>query len=120
MQIIIHSSSGIKAAEVLSNKIIINSLEEATEGIDSVQRDYNCQKIIMHRENICDDFFDSKTMLAGQILKVLMDFEVQLIIIGDYSDIEDKRFMSFIKECNNTHKNILFFEDISDALDEIF
>ena len=120
MQIIIHSSKGIKAAEIFSKEIEIDSLDVAFKVITDIQKTYDSQKIIIHQHHLCDDFFDSSTMLAGKVLKILMDAEVQLSVIGDYSDIEDKKFLNFIKDCNNNNKNILFFDDISDALDEIF
>lgn len=86
-------------AEVVSDEILINEVQDALELM------VNCgyqgaKKIIIHERNIIADFFDLKTRIAGDILQKFSNYDVQLAIIGDFSTPKSKSLKDFIYESN--------------------
>ena len=59
------------------------------------------RKIIVHKENIVQDFFDLKTGLAGEILQKFSTYRISFAIIGDFSNIGSKSLSNFIYESQN-------------------
>lgn len=56
---------------------------------------------------ICDDFFDLKTQLAGEILQKFSTYSCRLVISGDFSAYTSKALRDFMYECN--HGNLIGF-----------
>ncbi|MBD2699332.1 DUF4180 domain-containing protein [Spirosoma sp. BT702] len=99
MQIAIKTVNGKEIAEVTSDMVIINTLED---GLDILA---NCayqgaEKIIIHQHNLSPEFFDLKTRLAGDILQKFSTYRVQLAIVGDFSGYTSKSLRDFIFESN--------------------
>jgi hypothetical protein len=96
MKIIIHNN---KIAEIISGEVIVKSAQDALDlvvmkGIPSPK------KIILHRENIAPEFFNLKTGLAWEILQKFDTYQVQIAIVGDFSDIKSESFQALMRESN--------------------
>lgn len=78
MEIIEHSLKGIKVAEVISNEIIIQNLEDAIDLMGNIYYQ-GFDKLILYQKNITADFFDLKTKLAGDILQKFAQYQLPLI-----------------------------------------
>ena len=102
-------------AELQDNDFIINDAQDALELMAALW-EYDCRRIIVHKENLNDIFFDLKTGLAGDVLQKFSNYDVRLAIIGDFSEFSSKSLQDFIRECNQ-RKKILFLEDIDSALE---
>lgn len=106
------NKNNIQAAELTSNIIVINNAQDALEVINNSPAD----KIIIHKENICEDFFDLKTRIAGETIQKFITYHVKAAIIGDFSKYDSKSLKDFIYETNK-QGNVLFLESIETALD---
>jgi len=86
-------------AEVLSDKLIINYVQDALDLM--AECDYlGARKIIINKENIIPEFFDLKTGIAGEILQKFSTYGVRLAIIGNFSGGMSSSLRDFIYESN--------------------
>lgn len=109
-----HEINSIKIAEVISNDMIIQSVQD---GLDLMGNIYyqGFDKVILYEKNITPEFFDLKTKIAGEILQKFSNYRVGLAIVGDFSKYESKSMKDFIFESNKT-KHINFVSTLEDAL----
>lgn len=110
-----HNIKNIKVAEVLSDEVIIQSVQD---GLDLMGDIYyqGFDKVMIYEKDITPDFFDLKTKIAGEILQKFSNYRIGLAIIGDFSKYESKSMKDFIYESNKTgHVN--FLETLEDALE---
>ena len=114
MKFIEHHVNSSKVVEVVSDKIVINSEQDALDIMANIGYQFDCSKIIMHKNNISEDFFKLSTGLAGSVLQKFSNYKVQLAIIGNQST-NSKSLNNFIIE-SNRNKQIIFTDTISDAL----
>ena len=102
MDIIPHFVNNTKIAEVISDDILINSIEEGFNlMINLYYQEYD--HIIIHKKNITPDFFDLKNKMAGEILQKFSNYKVRLTIIGDFNVLKSKSLQDFIYECNKSN-----------------
>ena len=72
-------------------------------------------KIIIHEKNITPEFFDLRTKIAGEILQKFAQYQMPLIIVGDFSKYKSKSLNDFIFESNKSQQ-INFIKDLSNIL----
>ncbi|NIF04864.1 DUF4180 domain-containing protein [Chryseobacterium sp. Tr-659] len=115
MEIRSYEINSIKAAEIISDTIIIQS---AQDGLDLMGNMYyqGFDKVILHEKNITPEFFDLKTKIAGEILQKFSNYRIGLAIVGDFSKYESKSMRDFIFESNKT-RHINFVETVEKALE---
>lgn len=114
MKIETHNIKDTKIAEITSDVMIINSIED---GLDLLGNLYyqDFDKIIIHESNITPDFFDLKNGIAGEILQKFSNYRVRLAIVGDFAKYPGKSIIEFIYESNKGGQ-INFVNSISEAL----
>ncbi|MDO4692450.1 MAG: DUF4180 domain-containing protein [Porphyromonadaceae bacterium] len=114
MKINTHNIDNTRAAEIITDKIILRSTED---GLDLLGNLYyqGFDKIIIHKKNITPDFFDLKTKIAGDILQKFAQYQMPLVIVGDFSEYNSKSLNDFIFE-SNKGKQINFVKDLSNIL----
>jgi len=117
MQIKSHDINTIKIAEVVSDKIFIQS---AQDGLDLLGDIYyqGFDKVIIYEENITPEFFDLKTKIVGDILQKFSNYRVGLAIVGDFEKYPGKSIRDFIFESNKT-RHINFAETLEEALERL-
>ena len=71
--------------------------------------------ILLHKRNVCEDFFDLKSRLAGEILQKAINYSVHFGIIGDFSLYKSKSLRDFIYE-SNRGRQIIFVESLEKGL----
>jgi hypothetical protein len=99
VKIHIHESNCGKIAEIQSENIIINKVQDALDIM--ADADYQgARSIILCEKNINPDFFDLKTKLAGEILQKFMNYQVKVAIVGEFEKYNSKSFQDFLYECN--------------------
>jgi hypothetical protein len=106
---------GGTAVEVISDEVLIHSEQEALDLMVDIGYQFECRKIILHKPNLSEDFFDLKTGLAGGVLQKFSNYQVQLAIIGNFSSLNSKSLGDFILE-SNRNRHILFVKDVPEAL----
>ncbi len=100
------------------NIYLINDVNSALDLMATVAYETNCNSIIIKKEDICPDFFDLKTGIAGEILQKFANYSFKIAIIGDFSSIISKSLKDFIFECNSG--NYIFFQDsLENALNKL-
>lgn len=99
MSITFHKKGTITIAELQSTSIAISSVEEGLNLIgDLYYQNVDC--IILHRENLSEQFFDLKTGFAGELLQKFSNYRMRLAIVGELSSYSGKALTDFILECN--------------------
>jgi hypothetical protein len=99
MKIETHNISDTKIAEVISEDIIINNIEDGLNLLGDLYYQ-GFDKIIIHEKNITPDFFILKNGIAGEILQKFSNYRVRLVIVGDFSKHASKSLSEFIFESN--------------------
>ncbi|MFA6984095.1 MAG: DUF4180 domain-containing protein, partial [Sedimentibacter sp.] len=73
---------------------------------------------ILNKSAICEEFFDLKTKLAGDILQKFVNYHVKIAIVGDFSVYTSKSLRDFIYE-SNKGKTIFFLQDEKQAIEKL-
>ena len=114
MEIKIHTIDNRKIAEIISDNIVLQTVEDAVDLIGNMSYQ-GFDKLIIHEENMISDFFELKNKIAGNILQKFSQYSMPLAIIGDFEKYESKSLNDFIFE-SNKGKQINFVTTIEDGL----
>ena len=114
MEIKIHTIDNRKIAEIISDDIVLQTVEDAIDLIGNMSYQ-GFDKLIIHEENMISDFFELKNKIAGNILQKFSQYSMPLAIIGDFEKYESKSLNDFIFE-SNKGKQINFVTTIEDGL----
>ena len=114
MEIKIHTIDNRKIAEIISDNIVLQTVEDAVDLIGNMSYQ-GFDKLIIHEENMIPDFFELKNKIAGNILQKFSQYSMPLAIIGDFEKYESKSLNDFIFE-SNKGKQINFVTTIEDGL----
>ncbi len=99
MEIKIHTINDRKIAEIISDDIVLQTVEDAVDLIGNMSYQ-GFDKLIIHEENIISDFFELKNKIAGNILQKFSQYSMPLAIIGDFEKYESKsNFKRNYKRC---------------------
>lgn len=114
MKIHIHEINNKKIAEIISDETEIRETQDALDIMANC--DYQgSRKIVLREKHLSPVFFDLKTGMAGEILQKFSNYNVQLAIIGNYSEIASKSLKDFIYESNKTGR-ICFVPSFDEAV----
>lgn len=117
MNIRIKEVKGVSIAEVISNNIIINNVQDALDVIGNC--DYlGARNIILRLEHIDSAFFDLSTGMAGEILQKFSTYRVRLAIVGDFGSFTSKSLNDFMLE-SNKYGLINFVGSLAEAEDKL-
>ncbi len=115
MEFIEHKTGKGTVVEIQSDEVIVSSEQDALDIMANIGYLYDSSKIILHKRNLHDDFFDLSSGLAGGILQKFSNYRVQLVVIGDFSQFSSKSLKEFILESNKGHQ-VNFLPAISELL----
>ncbi len=118
MEFIEHSAEGGNVVEVSSDELLIQSEQDALDIMANIGYLYDSRKIIVHKKNLGDDFFDLSTGLAGGILQKFSNYRVRLVVVGDFSEYGSRRLKEFIME-SNKGRQVNFVKDLSKARENL-
>ncbi|HSD62603.1 MAG TPA: DUF4180 domain-containing protein [Ignavibacteriaceae bacterium] len=113
MDVVIHNLNENKIAEIISDEIIINNLQDALDLIANISYQ-EINKIILKENNITSDFYKLKTGLLGEILQKCVNYNIQIAIVGNFEKYKSKSLRAFIIESNKGNQ-FFFVSDISKA-----
>lgn len=105
-------------AVISSDNIIIHDAQDVLDLMANIRYDYKCDKIILSKENITEDFFDLKNGIAGEIMQKIINYEFSLAIVGDFDNISSKSLKSLIYELNKG-KTIIFKNSETEAIESL-
>ncbi|MEW9699513.1 DUF4180 domain-containing protein [Paenibacillus sp. SI8] len=115
MEIRIDQEGSSKVALIDSSEVLISDVQEALDLMSSVRYNEQCDKVIIHKANITEAFFDLSTRLAGEILQKYTNYQLKIAIVGDFDVYASKSLKDFIYECNKG-KQVFFLKDEQAAL----
>lgn len=118
MEITVIREDGVGVAVVSSNTVLITDVQSALDLMASVAYEAACDRSILPKAAICEDFFDLKTRLAGEILQKFVNYQVKVAIVGDLSGYPSKSLKDFIYESNRGN-DIFFVPDEERAMDKL-
>ncbi|MCL2573819.1 MAG: DUF4180 domain-containing protein [Defluviitaleaceae bacterium] len=81
-------------------EVVITDGQSALDFIASVAYEYECNKIVVNKEAICEDFFDLSTGIAGDVAQKFVNYHIRFAIMGDFSEHDSKSLKDYIFECN--------------------
>jgi len=103
---------------IQNEDLIITDVQSALDLIATVNYEAGCSRIIIDKENVCEDFFKLSTRLAGEILQKCINYQVKLAIVGDYSEYTSKALKDFVYESNNG-RDFFFVPTVSEAIERL-
>lgn len=110
--------NGIEIAFVVSNEQLITDVQSALDLMATVRYEVGCNRIILNKSAICEDFFDLKTRIAGEILQKFINYQTKIAVIGDFSTYSSKSLKDFIYESNNG-RDIFFLSTEEQAIEKL-
>ncbi len=105
-------------AQIQSESLVITDVQSALDLMATVRYESGCERIIINKDCITEDFFKLSTRVAGEILQKFINYQVKLAIVGDFSGYTSKPLKDFIYECNNG-KDIFFVDSIDAAVERL-
>lgn len=102
-------------AQILTDEVVIKDTQSTLDMIASVQYETDCDKIIIDKSCVVDEFFVLSTGIAGEILQKFINYRKKIAIVGDYSKYTSKPLKDFMYESNNGN-NIYFLSSIDEAV----
>jgi hypothetical protein len=112
MDLIFHQNENGLIAELQSGTV----LAETQDFLDLIANAgyRGAEKMIIHKHNLPDGFFNLKTRLAGEVLQKFSTYNQKLAIVGDFSAYNSKSLHDFIRESNRV-KRIVFVSTVDEA-----
>jgi arsenate reductase len=77
-----------------------------------------CDKIAVKKEMLAEDFFDLSSGIAGEIAQKLVNYDIRLAVIGDFSVYTSKALHDFIYE-SNKGGHLYFVADEDEAIKKL-
>lgn len=118
MKITTTKENDVKIAIVSSREVQITDVQSALDFMATVSFEAGCDRIILNKSAICEDFFNLRTGLAGEILQKFINYYMKIAIVGDFSMYSSKSLKDFIYECNNG-KDIFFLSNEKQAVEKL-
>jgi hypothetical protein len=118
MKIKMIKEKNVDIAVISSDELLLTDVQSSLDLMASVGYDTNCTRIVINKSAVCEDFFQLRTKLAGEILQKFVNYHVKLAIVGDFSQYESKALRDFIYE-SNKGKHIFFVSDEKQAVEKL-
>lgn len=118
MKITIVNENNIEIAVVNNIDILITDVQSALDFMATIKYETGCDHIIVNKSALCEDFFNLKTKLAGEILQKFINYHVKIAIVGDFSVYTSKSLRDFIYESNKGN-DIFFLSDEKQAVEKL-
>jgi hypothetical protein len=112
------SKDNANIAVISSDDVIINNAQDALDLMVTVRYDYGCDKIIINKKNITEDFFELKSGIAGEVMQKYINYGIALAIVGEFDQHNSKSLKSLIYESNKGNK-IIFKSTETEALESL-
>jgi hypothetical protein len=109
-----HDMRDIKGKQITviaKGTIVINNAQDFLDTVFNLPS----SAIVLHEENLHPDFFELRTGIAGDILQKVVNYKMQLGIVGDFKKYESKSLRDFIYESNKTNI-IVFVNTVDEAI----
>jgi hypothetical protein len=107
-----HTSHTKEIVEIITDEVLIKTPQDINT---LVEDNYTAEYFILHTHNFEDKFFDLSTLILGETMQKLSNYNLKLAIVGDFNRYPSKILQSFIYE-SNKQKDYLFVSSVDDVL----
>jgi hypothetical protein len=118
MKITSISKNATEIAIVTSTDVLITDAQSALNLLATVQYKTGCDRMILNKSSIIEDFFDLKTKLAGEVLQKFINYKIKLAIVGDFSGYTSMSLKAFIAESNQWN-DIIYVSSEEEAIEKL-
>lgn len=108
----------VEIAVVNSCEMIISDIQSTLDLMATVRYETGCHRLILNKESICEEFFDLKTRIAGEVLQKFINYQMKLAVVGDFSKYSSRSLKDFIYE-SNQGKDIFFVSSEKEAVEKL-
>jgi hypothetical protein len=108
----------ISCAIVHSEEVILSDSQSALDLIANIRYETDCDRMVIPKEAIVEDFFVLSTGLAGEVLQKFVTYGAKLAIVGDFSKYTSKPLQDFMAE-SNRGKDIFFVRTQEEAIEKL-
>ena len=116
VEFIEHTTERGTAVEIKAEEIVIQSEQDALDIMANISYLHDSGIIIVNHQNMCEDFFDLSSGLAGGILQKFSNYRVRLFVVGDFYGFGSRSLNEFILE-SNKGRLVNFVADTSKAIE---
>jgi hypothetical protein len=102
-------------ALIIADEVVIKDTQSALGMIASAQYETDCDKLIIYKPCVADEFFVLSTGIAGEILQKFINYRKKVVIVGDYSKYTSKPLKDFIYESNKGN-SIYLLSSVDEAV----
>ncbi len=115
MNVKIEEKNGVKFVEGIPGDTLIRNESDALDitGICGVNRAY---RLLLHSDNLTDEFINLKTGVAGSVLQKLINYKIHMAAVIPAERIGKGRFFEMVTEANRG-KDFRVFQDRDKAID---
>jgi hypothetical protein len=118
MEIRTITKDNVTIALIQSAEVLISDVPSALDLMATVHYETGCDRMVMAKSAIAEDFFILSTRLAGDILQKFINYQTKLAIVGDFSRYTSKPLKDFIYESNHG-KDIFFVSSEDEAIEKL-
>ncbi len=118
MKISVIKKNDREIAIVTTTDVLITDVQSALNLLTTVQYNTGCDRMILHKSSIIEDFFDLKTKLAGEVLQKFINYKIKLAIVGDFSIYTSESLKAFIAESNQWN-DIIYVSREEEAIEKL-
>jgi hypothetical protein len=113
MNLTVRALNDRMVAELFSDHAEINQVDDALDLLGHASY-LGATVIVIREKNLCPEFFDLSTRIAGEILQKFSNYHMKLAIIGDFSKYPGKSLKDFIRE-SNKGGHVVFVSSMEEA-----
>ena len=114
MEVQTHQVGGRLLAEILSDQVILGTVEDALDLIGNMSYQ-GFDGVMVYEHNVPPEFFVLRNRLAGEILQKFAQYALPLTLIGDFGPYASPSLRDFIRE-SNARGQIRFVSTLEEAL----
>ncbi len=118
MEITMIKENDVRIAIISSSDTLITDVQSSLDFIGTVGYEAGCDRVILNKSTICEEFFHLKTQLAGNIMQKFINYHMKIAIVGDFSVYSSKSLKDFIYE-SNKGKDIFFVTNEKEAIEKL-
>lgn len=99
MDVTVFESNGHSVAEIIGDDRVIRTLQDAFDLMATAYyQGATC--VLVQKHQLMPTFFDLSTGVAGELLQKYSNYQMKLVIIGDFSGVRSESLKAFIRESN--------------------
>lgn len=110
--------NGAKVAVVRDKGTLITDGQSAVDFMSEVLEKTGCDRVIVDKCIVPEEFYDLSSGLAGSILQKFVNYRVKIAFVGDFSVYESKSLRDFIYE-SNKGGDVFFLPGQQEAIDKL-